>query len=83
MAWRRWSPTAPATAETVAETGVVFPAGDVAALAERLAGLAADRGQRQRLGAAARERVRTELSLERFRTRTRERYEAALAGELP
>jgi glycosyltransferase involved in cell wall biosynthesis len=45
---------------------------------ERLAELAADADARSRIGAAARERVRTELSLERFLAGTREQYEAAL-----
>jgi glycosyltransferase involved in cell wall biosynthesis len=66
-------------AETVGETGVVFPAGDLDAMASRLAELAADTGARTRLGAAARERIHTELSLERFLGRTREQYEAAIA----
>jgi glycosyltransferase involved in cell wall biosynthesis len=67
-------------AETVGAAGVVFPAGDVAAMAERLAELAADPEGRARLGEAARERVRTELSLDRFLAGTRAQYEAALAA---
>jgi glycosyltransferase involved in cell wall biosynthesis len=70
----------PGNAETVGEAGVVFAAGDVGAMADRLATLAADPGARTRLGEAARERVRTELSLERFLAGTREQYEAALAS---
>lgn len=66
--------------ETVGEAGVVFAAGDRAAMSARLAELAADPDARARLGAAARERVRTELSLERFLAGTREQYEAALAA---
>jgi glycosyltransferase involved in cell wall biosynthesis len=65
--------------ETVGDTGVVFPAGDISAMAARLAELGADPDTRARLGAAARERVRTELSLERFLDGTRQQYEAALA----
>jgi glycosyltransferase involved in cell wall biosynthesis len=70
-------------AETVADTGVVFPAGDLAAMSACLSDLAADPGTRTRLGAAARERIGTTLSLERFLSGTREQYEAAIAaGEL-
>jgi glycosyltransferase involved in cell wall biosynthesis len=68
----------PGNAETVAGAGVVSPAGDVAAMAARLTELAADADARARLGEAARERVRTELSLERFLAGTREQYEASL-----
>jgi glycosyltransferase involved in cell wall biosynthesis len=67
-------------AETVGETGVIFAPGDLTALSQRLAELAADPAVRARLGAAARERIRTELSLERFLAGTREQYEAALTG---
>jgi glycosyltransferase involved in cell wall biosynthesis len=66
--------------ETVGESGVVFAAGDLGALAERLAALAADTAARARLGAAARARIAAELSLERFLAGTREQYEAALAA---
>jgi len=66
-------------AETVGEAGVVFPAGDLTAMSAGLAELAADASARSRVGAAARERVRTELSFERFLEGTREQYEAALA----
>lgn len=63
--------------ETVGAAGVVFPAGDVEAMSSRLAELAADPEARERLGNAARERIATELSLERFLEGTREQYEAA------
>ncbi|HET9152796.1 MAG TPA: glycosyltransferase family 4 protein [Solirubrobacterales bacterium] len=66
-------------AETVGDAGVVFPAGDRGAMSARLAELAADRDARARLGSAARERIRTELSLERFLGGTRAQYEAAIA----
>lgn len=66
-------------AETVGEAGIVFPAGDHNAMATRLAEMAADPQARTQLGAAAKERIRTELSLERFLAGTREQYEAALA----
>lgn len=65
--------------ETVGEAGVVFPAGDLGAMAARLSELVADAGARAHLGTAARERIRSELSLERFLDGTRKQYEAALA----
>jgi len=66
-------------AETVGDAGVVFPAGDLGAMSARLAELGADPESRARLGTAARERIRTDLSLERFLSGTREQYEAAIA----
>lgn len=66
--------------ETVGEAGVVFPAGDIEAMSARLAKLAADPETRERLGNAARERIATELSLERFLQGTRKQYEAALVA---
>ncbi len=71
----------PGNAETVGAAGVVVPAGDVAAMADQLAELAADPEGRARLGEAARERVRTELSLERFLAGTRAQYEASLTPQ--
>jgi glycosyltransferase involved in cell wall biosynthesis len=68
-------------AETVGEAGVVFPAGDLRAMSARLVGLAADPEARARLGAAARARIGTDLSLERFLAGTRAQYEAALAAQ--
>lgn len=65
--------------ETVGGAGVVFPAGDLSAMTARLADLAGDHAARTRLGTAARERIRTELSLEKFLTGTKQQYEAALA----
>lgn len=67
-------------AETVGDAGVVFAAGDVEGMSARLAELAADPEARARLGAAARERIRTELSLERLLAGTKEQYEAAIAA---
>lgn len=66
-------------AETVGKAGVVFPAGDLGALSARLTELATDPETRTRLGSAARERIRRDLSLEKFLSRTKEQYEAALA----
>lgn len=79
----------PGQAETVGDAGVVFGAGDLDAMAARLAELAAHPEARARRGAAAQERIRSELSLERFLAGTREQYEAALrapgrgGGEAP
>lgn len=67
-------------AEAVGDAGVVFAAGDIGAMSARLSELAADPATRARLGAAARERIRTELSLERFLAGTKEQYEAAFAA---
>jgi glycosyltransferase involved in cell wall biosynthesis len=69
--------------ETVGEAGVVFPAGDLGAMSERLSDLSEDASARNQLGNAARERIRNELSLDRFLRGTREQYEAALAGGAP
>lgn len=67
-------------AETVGNAGIVFPAGDLAAMSARLTELAGDPDARISLGAGARERIRTELSLDRFLGGTREQYEAALTN---
>src|SRR3954471_9284446 len=67
-------------AETVSEAGIVFPAGDLSVMSSRLAELAADPEARVRLGGDARERIRRELSLEKFLAGTREQYEAAVAA---
>jgi glycosyltransferase involved in cell wall biosynthesis len=69
----------PGHEETVGSAGVLFPAGDRGAMSNRLTALAMDSEARTQLGAAARERIRTELSLERFLAGTRAQYEAALA----
>ncbi|HKH64259.1 MAG TPA: glycosyltransferase family 4 protein [Solirubrobacterales bacterium] len=70
-------------AETVGASGVVFPAGDLEAMSDCLFDLTQDADARNRLGAAARERIRNELSLERFLRGTREQYEAALGTRPP
>jgi len=70
----------PGNAETVAEAGVIFPAGDLDAMSSRLAELAADPDARARLGSAARERIRTELGLEKFLSGTKQQYEIALTA---
>ena len=63
--------------ELVGDAGLVVPAGDASALAAVLARLAADAGERERLGAAARRRYEEHFTLERFQQRM-----AALYGEL-
>ena len=65
-------------AETIGDAGRLFPPGDIGAMSELLVSLAADPLARGRLGAAARERIRGTLSLERFLAGTREQYEAIL-----
>lgn len=70
----------PGHEETVGSAGVLFPAGDQEAMTDRLTALVMDPEARARLSTAARERIRTELSLERFLTGTRDQYEAALAS---
>ncbi len=67
-------------AEAVGDSGRIFAAGDRAAMSAALAALAADPAERARLGAAARERIATELSVEQFRERTAAQYDAALSG---
>jgi glycosyltransferase involved in cell wall biosynthesis len=69
--------------ETVGEAGVVFAAGDLGAMSDRLFDLASDPSARARLGDAARERIGNELSLDRFLAGTKEQYEAALAARPP
>jgi glycosyltransferase involved in cell wall biosynthesis len=68
----------PGNAEAVGVVGVMFAAGDEVGLSDRLARLAADPAERERLGAAARDRMRDELSAERFLARMRELYEAVV-----
>lgn len=61
-------------------TGLLAPAGDADALAERMTRLAADRELRLRLGAKAREHVREGFTAERLLTRIDEIYSRLLAG---
>ncbi len=60
------------------ESGLLVPPNDVAALAQALRTLAEDGGLRSRFGAAARQRVEAEFSLDRMA----ERYLALYAEEL-
>lgn len=66
--------------ETVADAGLVFAAGDTAAMSAALAGLAGDAAERARLGAAARARLEGDLSVEKLRERTASLYDAVLGG---
>lgn len=71
----------PGNPDAVGDAGVVFPAGDAGALEEALARLAADAGERRRLGATARSRAEEQFSLERFLADMREVFESVLAKE--
>jgi glycosyltransferase involved in cell wall biosynthesis len=66
----------PGNTEAVGEAGILFAAADAEALSQRLLELAAEPAARDRLGAAARERVRSEHGANRFLDRMRELYEA-------
>lgn len=63
---------------TQEETGVIFPAGDVAAAATALERLAADAPGRQRLGANGRAMVRERFTIEAANTRFARAIEGAL-----
>jgi glycosyltransferase involved in cell wall biosynthesis len=69
----------PGNPEAVGDAGVVVPAGDEAAWAVALSALAADAGERARLGAAVAGRARTTFSHERFAAGIRAAYDRALA----
>ncbi|MCP9489068.1 MAG: glycosyltransferase family 4 protein [Solirubrobacteraceae bacterium MAG38_C4-C5] len=70
---------APGNPEAVGDAGVVVPVGDRAALATALTRLATDHDERARLGAAARERVRTTFTLDRLREEVSATYHDALS----
>jgi glycosyltransferase involved in cell wall biosynthesis len=56
----------PGNPEAVGDAGLVFPVGDVAALADALARVTADAEERTRLSSAARSRARQSFSLDRW-----------------
>lgn len=60
------------------ETGFLVPPGDADALAERISGLLADSGLRNRLGEAGRRHVSETFSVQRMLDRTEQAYAAAL-----
>ena len=68
----------PGNPEAVGDAGVVVAAGDVTALAAALAGLARDPAGRARLGAAARERARSQFGVEQMLAGVGAAYTAAL-----
>jgi glycosyltransferase involved in cell wall biosynthesis len=72
----------PGNPEAVGDAGVVCPVGDSAAFADVLAALTQDPAERERLGAAARERVRTRFTVAGLVDRTRDVYESLGAGRL-
>lgn len=55
-------------------TGLLFPPGDAAALAERIDGLLSDREQCRRMGNAARERAECEFTIEAMTDRVEQLY---------
>lgn len=67
----------PGNPEAVGEAGLVVPYGDVEALGAALGSLAANPAERERLGAAGRERVAGPLGEERFLAETGAAYELA------
>ena len=69
----------PGNPEAVGDAGLVFPAGDSAALASALVALAGDAGERERLGRAARSRVERQFRKEHFLAGMVRVYEDVLA----
>ena len=65
------------------ETGLLVPEGDVAALVEASARLAADAALARRLGALASQRARASYDLEALTDRLEAIYRAAIAGAAP
>jgi glycosyltransferase involved in cell wall biosynthesis len=61
------------------DTGILVPPRDPGALAAAVAGLLADRGRREELGASARELVRTEYGIDRWVERLEALYASLLA----
>jgi len=73
----------PGNPEAVGEAGIVVPADDVGAWAAALAALAGDRAERERLGAAARERAATQFSIEQMLAGVAAAYDAVLTAPGP
>jgi glycosyltransferase involved in cell wall biosynthesis len=69
----------PGNPEAVGRAGIVLPTGDVDAFAAALTELARDANMRTALGAAARERVAREFTVDRLREGVTAAYEIALA----
>jgi glycosyltransferase involved in cell wall biosynthesis len=61
------------------KNGVLVPPGDIQGLVGALTDLVADPGRRQQMGAAARERILAEYTIERMTARTLAVYEIAIA----
>jgi glycosyltransferase involved in cell wall biosynthesis len=70
----------PGNPEAVADAGIVFPAGDEAALHAALTRLAGEPETRAQLAAAARERAATTFSVDGFLARMGAIYAAAVAS---
>ena len=70
----------PANVEAVGEAGVIVPYQDLPSFTMALRGLVADPVHTARIGADARERVRTMFSLEDMLEATHEVYEGVLQG---
>jgi glycosyltransferase involved in cell wall biosynthesis len=68
----------PGNADAVGEAGLVFPAGDVAAMADEISRLAADPELRDSLGTAAMARARERFSIAGMVSGTEAVYESAL-----
>src|SRR5262249_28308753 len=68
----------PGNPDAVGDAGLVFPAGDVEAMAASLVRLAGDPGLRRSLGEAAARRARQRFSLEGMTSATGRIYERAL-----
>lgn len=68
----------PGNPEAVGGAGIVVPANDVGAWTAALSALAGDRAERERLGAAARDRAATQFSIEQMLGGVAAAYETAL-----
>jgi glycosyltransferase involved in cell wall biosynthesis len=71
----------PGNPDAVGDAGLIFPVGDVQAMAEALSRLAGDQGLRDSLGEAAAKRAREHFSLSEMSRATAQVYERALRGE--